>query len=107
MRQSRGRSRSEKSSEAPRESLDATVTRSIPFFDFLLGIEIPIETLSGKKFTLKVPPNTKPGTRFRIKGKGKESHGSAGDLYVVVEAAMPKEIPEDVRKVVEALRFRL
>lgn len=91
----------------PPESLDVTVNRSIPFFDFLLGTEIPLETLDGRRLTLKIPANTKPGTKFRVKGKGKASSGRVGDLYVVVEALMPKEIPEDVRKVVEALRFRM
>ena len=92
---------------AAKESLDVTVTRSVPFLDFLLGTEVSVETLAGKKLSLKVPANTKPGTKFRIKGKGKESRGAVGDLFVVVEASMPKEIPEDVRKVVEAIRFRL
>ena len=59
--------------ESPPEQLDVTVNRAIPFFDFLLGTEILLETLGGKRLSLKVPPNTKPGTKFRVKGKGKSS----------------------------------
>lgn len=83
------------------------MNRTLPFFDFLLGAELPLETLDGKRLTLKVPANTRPGTKFRVKGKGKASGSRVGDLFVIVDAAMPKEIPEDVRKVVEALRFRM
>ena len=89
------------------ENLEVTIERKVPFLDFLLGTEIGIESSDGKKFSLKIPANTRPGTKFRVKGKGKRSHGREGDLFVVVVAAMPKEVPDDVRKVLESLRWRL
>jgi hypothetical protein len=30
-----------------------------------------------------------------------------GDMYVVIEAKMPKNIPDDVRIVLESLKYRL
>jgi len=60
----------------------------ISFATVALGGELEVPTLSGK-VSLKIPPETQSGKKFRIKGKGVKPvrGGPIGDLYcrVVVE----------------------
>lgn len=98
-------SRPEPKAETP--SLDVEITKEIHIFDFILGTKIDVETVYGKHLDLTIKSGTKPGTRFKISGKGRSSDGKTGDMYVKVEAKMPKEVPEDVAKVLEALKYRL
>ncbi len=90
------------------ENLDVTETVEIPFLDFLFEKSLDIRTVYGKHLTLKVKAGTKPGTKFKISGKWRTSGGKTGDMYVVVDAKMPK-IPLDshVEKMIEAIRYQL
>ena len=88
--------------EAP--SLDVIKTVEVPILDFLLGTKIEVETVYSKWLTLTVPAGTKPGTKFRIKGKGRQSAGHTGDMFVIVDAKMPKNIPDNVRALLESIR---
>ncbi len=56
----------------------------------VLGAELEVETLHGAE-SLEVPPGTKDGTRFRIKGKGIEQLNGfgKGDHIAVVRLAVP------------------
>jgi len=88
-------------------SLDVIKTVEVPVFDLILGTKIDIETVYSKHLTLTVPLGTKSGTKFRIKEKGRQSGGKTGDMFVIVEAKMPKEIPEDIRKLLESIKDRI
>lgn len=33
--------------------------------------------------------------------------GNIGDMYVIVDAKMPKEIPENIRSMLEAIRYQI
>jgi len=89
------------------ESLDIETKISVPFFDFLLGGKVDISTSYGEKFTLKIPAGTKPSTRFKVKQKGKKQGASRWDLYVVAEAKMPKTIPENIKALLESIRYQI
>lgn len=97
--------------EAPAEveklSLDVVKTLDVPVFDLILGTKLPVETVYGKQLTLIIPPGTKPGTRFRIREKGRQSEGETGDMYVVVDAKMPKDIPDNIRSLLESIKDQL
>ena len=86
------------------ESIDVVETREIPFFDFILGTKIDIKTVYGKHLTITIKPNTKPGTKLKVAGKGRTINGKTGDLIVILEAKMPQEIPENVRAFLESMR---
>lgn len=89
------------------ESLDVELVAEIPFLDFLLGTSVSVKTPDGATLKLSVPARTKPGTRLRVSGRGKTDGRHKGDLFVKLDAKMPKEVPEDVKKVMESLKYRL
>lgn len=89
------------------ENLDVTETREIPFLDFLVDNTLPITTVYGEHLTLKVKAGTQPGTKFKITGKWRKSNGKTGNMYVIVNAKMPKNIPEHVQKMIDAIRYEI
>jgi len=95
--------------QKPKEepSLDVMKTIEVSVFDLILGMKLDVETVYSKHLSFTIPVGTKHGTKFRIKGKGRQSGGKTGDMYVIVEAKMPKEVPEDVRKLLESIKYRL
>jgi DnaJ-class molecular chaperone len=90
------------------QNLDVTETVQIPFFDFLYDTTISVKTVYAKILTLKVKAGTKPGTKFKISGKWRTMDGRTGDMFVIVDAKMPK-LPLDptVEKMIEAIRYQI
>lgn len=76
------------------ESRDIEKTYEIPIFDLILGCRIEVEWFLWEKAKLKIPPNTKPGSKFRVKGFGKNISGKKWNLIVIVDTKMPKYISE-------------
>lgn len=76
---------------------------SVP--DAILGTEVEVPTLKGKA-KIKIDEGTQPGRLLRMKEKG--IHGlnrsGIGDQYVRVNVYMPKDLSDEERKHVEALR---
>lgn len=90
------------------ENLDVTETIELPFFDFLFDSSVNVRTVYWKHLTLKVKAGTKPGTKFKISGKWRTSWGRTGDMYVIVDAKMPKTpIDPQIEKMIEAIRYQI
>jgi DnaJ-class molecular chaperone len=89
-------------------NLDVTETVTIPFFDFLYDTQIAVKTVYGKVLTLRVKAGTKPGTKFKVSGKGRSQDGKTGDMFVIVDAKMP-QLPLDpaVVQMIEAIRYQV
>jgi curved DNA-binding protein len=69
----------------------------------VLGAELQLPTLEGD-VRLKVPPGTRSGLRFRLRGRGlPSSSGSRGDLYVEVQVEVPNKITQRERELWEEL----
>lgn len=109
-------SRSQSRRQAPREeepkkeiqNLDVTETVEIPFFDFLYDTSITVKTVYSKVLTLKVKAGSKPGTKFKITGKWRTADGKTGDMFVIVDAKMPKTpLDPTVAKMIEAIRYQV
>lgn len=88
-------------------NLDVIETVEIPFFDFLYDTSVSVKTVYGKHLTLKVKSWTKPGTKFRIAGKWRTQWGKTGDMYVIVDAKMPKDIPASIQPMIDAIRYQV
>ncbi len=72
-------------------------------WEAVLGATVQVPTLAGP-VELRVPRNTRAGQRLRLSGRGlPKPGGSAGDLYAVVQIAVPAEPNERDRKLFEEL----
>ena len=79
---------------------DLYTTVKIDLYTALLGGDTIIETLNGK-VKLPVKPETQPGTKIRLKGKGLplyKKEGEFGDLYVTFEVELPTNLTEEQKK---------
>ncbi|MEO7982985.1 MAG: J domain-containing protein [Bacteroidota bacterium] len=73
---------------------DLYTTAAIDIYTAVLGGETTIDTLTGK-VKLKVNPETQPGTKIRLKGKGMpvyKKEGDHGDLYITYEVKLPTNL---------------
>jgi len=86
-----------------RKAKDLTLTAPVTFAEAALGANVTVPTLGGERVTIKVPPGTRSGRTFRVKGKGVPTSKGTGDLLVTVEVAVPQKLSAAERKAVEAL----
>ena len=69
----------------------------------VLGDQLIVPTLEGNA-RLKLPSGTQGGQRFRLRERGLSGvSGQRGDLYVVVQIALPKKLTEREREIWEQL----
>ena len=86
-----------------RKGKHLTLVIPVTFPEAALGSEIKIPTYVHSTVTLKIPPGTKSGTTFRVKGRGVVTTKSTGDLLVTLEIAVPAELSPKERAAIEAL----
>jgi molecular chaperone DnaJ len=86
-----------------RKNDDLTIAVPITFPEAALGAEVKVPTLEGPPVTIKVPPGTRSGRTFRVKGKGMQTAKRSGDLLVTVEVAVPAKLSKEQRRAIEAL----
>lgn len=67
-----------------------------------LGAKIKVPTPAGV-IDLKIPANSQAGKKLRLKGRGIPSK-TPGDLYVVVQIALPPADDDQTRKIYEQMR---
>ena len=70
-----------------------------------LGGSIAVPTLAGK-VNLKIPANSREGSKLRLKGKGMPGK-NPGDLIAILKIVMPKQQTERSRELFEALKNEL
>lgn len=88
-----------------RQGLDLLTTRSLDFWDLILGCEIEIKTLQDTILTVTVPPKTKPGSQLRLKNKGlRHPQGYQGDIIINIETHLPRDIPDDVLEAIKRIK---
>ncbi|WP_315791402.1 J domain-containing protein [Fischerella sp. JS2] len=70
--------------QAPAPDTEAAI--SLTFSEAFHGTQKRLQ-IDGETVTVRIPPGTKPGSRLRIKGKGRSSPFSQqrGDLYLIIE----------------------
>lgn len=76
--------------------LDVFHPTIIDSFDAMLGTECEIETLSKKRFSVKIPAGCQPGTKLKIPGEGLYAFRNdiRGNLYVVIQVKTPTDLTE-------------
>jgi molecular chaperone DnaJ len=85
-----------------RRGNDLTLNIPLTFAEATLGATVKVPTLDAP-VTVRIPPGTKNGKTFRVKGKGVPVPGNPGDLLVTVEVAVPETLNEREKAAVEAL----
>ncbi|MFL6090697.1 MAG: molecular chaperone DnaJ [Aeromicrobium sp.] len=82
-----------------------TVSVPVAFDEAALGAEIQVPTLDGPPVKIRIPAGTPSGRTLRARGKGAPTKsGGRGDLLVTVDVQVPKDLDDQARKAVEALR---
>ena len=68
---------------------------NIDLYTALLGGEVILSLSNGSKVKLKVKPETQPGTKVRLKGKGFDrGDGTFGDLIITYQVKLPTNLTE-------------
>jgi curved DNA-binding protein len=86
-----------------REGDDIVVDLEISLTDALLGTVKEVPTLTSPK-NLKIPPGTQSHSKLRLKGLGISHGGNEGDQLVRVLIKLPKELTDEQREMVLALK---
>ena len=85
---------------------DLVLEAHAPLTTVVLGGELPVSLIDGKRITLTIPPETQNGRVFRVTGKGmpKLNGGGHGNLLVRVMAMLPDRLTDHERQLFEELR---
>lgn len=96
-----------------RDGNDLYVEIDVPVLDCLIGSEVEIPTIDGKKLKAKIPPRTEDGFHLRFKGYGMpifKNEASRGSMIAVVRHKMPKALSSEevelIKKVKECENFK-
>ncbi|MDP2673921.1 MAG: DnaJ C-terminal domain-containing protein [Dehalococcoidia bacterium] len=93
-----------------RRGADLITEAGVALEDAVLGGEVEVQTLSGKRVALKLPPLTQNGRVFRLAGQGmprldeKRKNKGRGDLLVRVRVVLPESLSARERELFERLR---
>jgi molecular chaperone DnaJ len=80
-----------------------SVTVPVTFAEAALGSVVEVPTLNGST-KIRVPAGTQNGKTLRVSGQGVETTKGTGDLLVTIEVAVPTELTDEQRTLLEALR---
>jgi molecular chaperone DnaJ len=75
-----------------REGLDLHCEIPVNLAQAVLGTQVRVRTVDGKKILLRIPGGTQPGRKFRIKGQGVAKGGQRGDQLVTVRVDLPEKL---------------
>ena len=83
--------------------MSATVT--IDLYTALLGGEVILSLSNGQKVKMKVKPETQPGTKVRLRGKGYDrGDGTFGDLVITYQVKLPSNLTEQQRQLLRQMQ---
>lgn len=90
-----------------REGSDLLLDIPVSYSTLIVGGEVLIPTLQDTFMSVKVPPGTQNGTRFRLKGRGipdLHSPRKVGDILASVKLEVPANLGDDYKELLEKLR---
>ena len=86
-----------------REGDDLHVDLRVTPWEAALGATVPVPTLTGTA-QVRVPAGSSSGRRLRLKGRGLPARdGGRGDLYAMVQVAVPRKLSDGERDLFEKL----
>ncbi len=81
---------------------DLTLTVPVTFPELALGSTVTVPTLDGNTVSLRVPPGTRSGRTFRVRGRGVQKKNGTGDLLVTVEVAVPARLSDAAQSALQS-----
>ena len=85
------------------EGQDVFYNVPITPFEAVLGGEINIPAFEGN-LSLKIPPKTHSGQKFRLAGQGLKQNNKSGDMIVTVHIEIPCSLSDDEIRLYEKLK---
>ena len=79
---------------------DTEANITIDMYTALLGGDVVVTTGTGDRLKLKVKPETQPGTKVRLRGKGREGR----DLILTYQVKLPTGLSEHQRQLLREMR---
>jgi molecular chaperone DnaJ len=77
----------------------------VSVWEALLGCKKMVTTIDGSKVEVVVPECSGDGTILRIANRGMPGNTGAGDLLLVLNLEMPKNLTENQRQKLESIRL--
>jgi molecular chaperone DnaJ len=81
-----------------RDGLDVITEIPINIAQATLGSKMSVPTLDGKRISLKIPPGTPSGKRFRVRNHGVRKGSNSGDLIVEIGIEVPQKLSPEQEK---------
>jgi molecular chaperone DnaJ len=78
-----------------REGLDLVAKVPINIAQATLGSKVNVKTIDEKKVSIRIPPGTPSGKRFRVRSQGVKKGDERGDLIVEVEIIVPEKLTQE------------
>jgi curved DNA-binding protein len=85
---------------SPFKSHDTEANVTIDMYTALLGGDVMVTTGTGERLRLKVKPETQPGTKVRLRGKGR----AGTDLILTYQVKLPTHLTERQRDLLRQMR---
>ena len=77
----------------------------IDLYTALLGGEVIVTLSNGQRLKLKIKPETQPGTKVRLRGKGYDrGDGTFGDLIITYQVTLPTNLTEHQKSLLQQMR---
>jgi curved DNA-binding protein len=89
-----------------REGDDLYVNKEVKYSEAILGAQVEVPTIDGKRLNLKIPAGTQSGSKMRLRGQGlpKMGTGARGDAYVKIQIAVPKKLNKRQKAAIDELK---
>ena len=80
-----------------RNGMDMHTQIKVDFWTLIIGGDVTVIDILGKKYDLRIPPRTNPGSVMRLGQCGvfRDRH-NPGDIFVKLIATLPANIPDEV-----------
>lgn len=83
--------------------MNANVT--IDLYTALLGGEVMMTLSNGQRVKMKIKPETQPGTKVRLRGKGYDrGDGTFGDLIITYQVKLPSNLTERQKELLRQMK---
>jgi DnaJ-class molecular chaperone len=81
-----------------RDHNNIIVEETVDVWSAMIGSQLEIQTLDGKKLTINIPPGTQPNTVLSCRGEGLPIIRSRvrGNLLVNIKVEVPRNLPQTV-----------